>query len=355
MSTEHLHPETLAISTGRPAHRAGEGINIPISLNSTFVANGPINYGRTGNETWQPLEDAISALEEASATLLFSSGMAAITAVFSLLPHGAPIVASHEGYSGTMALLKRYHSEGRLEVRFVDITNTKEVISQLQGAAFLWVESPTNPGLGIAEVEVIIGEAKKRNMGVGFDNTFATPLNQKPLTFGADIVMHSVTKYLAGHSDVILGSLSTKDPALHARLKDARVSYGSIAGPFESWLALRGLRTFPLRFAKAQQSAAILAQKLASHPSVTNVRYPGFGAIVSFEISGNSQSAERVCDGARLITNATSLGGVESTWERRRRWELESHSVPENLIRLSVGCENVDDLWADINTALTKA
>ena len=355
MSNENLHPETLAISSGRPGHEAGEGINIPISLNSTFVAGGPINYGRTGNETWQPLEEAISALEEATSTLLFSSGMAAITAAFSLLPHGAPVVASHEGYSGTMALLKRYHAEGRLEVRFVDITDTKEVIAQLQGAAFLWVESPTNPGLGVAEVSVIIGEAKKRNMGVGFDNTFATPLNQKPLTFGADIVMHSVTKYLAGHSDVILGSLSVKDSALLARLQDARVSYGAIPGPFESWLGLRGIRTFPLRFEQAQKSAAELAKKLAGHNAVTNVRYPGFGAIISFEITGDAVAAERVCDGAAIITNATSLGGVETTWERRRRWALESDSVPENLIRLSVGCEHVEDLWRDIDTALSEA
>jgi cystathionine gamma-synthase len=352
MSHEDLQPETIAISSGRPERSAGEGLNVPISLNSTFVANGEINYGRTGNHTWQPLEEAISALEEASSTLIFSSGMAAITAAFSILPHGAPVVASHEGYSGTMSLLKRYHSEGRLEVRFVDITDTKEVIAQLQGAAFLWVESPTNPGLGVADVSVIIGEAKKRNLGVGFDNTFATPLNQKPLTFGADIVMHSVTKYLAGHSDVILGSLSMKDPALHARLQDARMSFGSIAGPFESWLALRGIRTFPLRFLKAQENAALLVQKLATHQSVTNVRYPGFGAIISFEVKGDAQRAEAVCDAAKLITNATSLGGVETTWERRRRWERESHTVPENLIRLSVGCEHVEDLWRDIQTAL---
>lgn len=355
MAHDDLRPETIAISSGRPPHVAGEGINLPISLNSTFVAGGPINYGRTGNETWHPLEDAISALEEADSTLLFSSGMSAITAVFSLLPHGAPVVASHEGYSGTMSLLKRYHEQGRLEVRFVDITDTKEVISQLQGAAFLWVESPTNPGLGIAEVGVIIGEAKKRNMGVGFDNTFATPLNQKPLTFGADVVMHSVTKYLAGHSDVILGSLSVKDTALYARLLDARISFGAIPGPFEAWLGLRGIRTFPLRFEKAQSNAAALVQKLKGHSSVSNVRYPGFGAIISFEIKGDAAAAERVCDGSSLIVNATSLGGVETTWERRRRWELESHSIPENLIRLSVGCEHADDLWTDIDTALTKA
>ena len=352
MSHENLSPETIAISLGRPERSAGAGLNFPITMNSTYVANGAINYGRTGNQTWEPLEEAISALEEASSTLIFSSGMAAITAAFSILPHGAPIVASHEGYSGTMSLLKRYHSEGRLEVRFVDITDTKEVIAQLQGAAFLWVESPTNPGLGVAEVGVIIGEAKKRNLGVGFDNTFATPLNQKPLTFGADIVMHSVTKYLAGHSDVLLGSLSMKDPALHARLQNARMSFGSIAGPFESWLALRGIRTFPLRFERAQENAAILATRLAAHLSVSNVRYPGFGAIVSFQIEGDAKKAEAVCDAATLITNATSLGGVETTWERRRRWELESHSVPENLIRLSVGCEHVEDLWRDIQSAL---
>ena len=352
MPHEHLHPETIAISAGRPQSEPGVGLNSHISLNSTYRAGGDINYGRFGNETWQDLEIAISALEEADSTLVFASGMAAITAVFSLLPHGAPVVASHEGYSGTMSLLKRYHAEGRLEVRFVDIVDTKEVISQLQGAAFLWVESPTNPGLNVAEVEVIIGEAKKRNLGVGFDNTFATPLNQKPLTFGADIVMHSVAKYFAGHSDVILGSLSVKDPALAVRLLEARTSLGGIAGPFEVWLGLRGLRTFPLRFNRAQESARILAQKLANHASVKNVRYPGFGAIISFQTGESAEDAEAVCNASTLIANATSLGGVETTWERRRRWERESHSVPENLIRLSVGCEHIDDLWNDIDTAL---
>jgi len=244
MPKKYLHPETLAISAGRPQSEAGVGLNSHISLNSTYRAGGEINYGRFGNETWQELEIAISALEEAQSTLVFASGMAAITAVFSLLPHGAPVVASHEGYSGTMSLLKRYHAEGRLDVRFVDITDTKEVISQLQGAAFLWVESPTNPGLDLAEVDVIIGEAKKRGMGVGFDNTFATPLNQKPLTFGADIVMHSVAKYLAGHSDVILGSLSVKDPALYSRLLEARTSLGGIAGPLKYGLAYAAFALF---------------------------------------------------------------------------------------------------------------
>jgi cystathionine gamma-synthase len=165
--------------------------------------------------------------------------------------------------------------------------------------------------------------------------------------------MHSVTKYLAGHSDVILGSLTVKDPALHSRLLEARTLIGSIPGPFEAWLALRGIRTFPLRFNAAQKNAKALVEKLKSHPKVLNVRYPGFGAIISFEFNGTADQTDQVCAATKLITNATSLGGVESTWERRRRWPLESESVPVNLIRLSVGCEHPEDIWADINFALT--
>jgi cystathionine gamma-synthase len=280
--------------------------------------------------------------------------MAAISAVFSLLPHGAPVVASDQGYSGTMALLKKYHEQGRLEVRFVDIANTKDVFEALIGAAFLWIESPTNPGLEIAEMSLIIGEAKKRNMGVAIDNTFATPLNQLPIELGADISMNSVTKYLAGHSDVILGSLTVKDPALHNRLAEARTLLGGIPGPFEAWLALRGIRTFPLRFRAAERNAKELVEKLKSHGKVSRLRYPGFGAIISFEIEGDGAAADKVCDSSQLITNATSLGGVESTWERRRRWPAESESVPENLIRLSVGCEHVEDIWRDIDLALSS-
>ena len=348
------HPETAAITAGRPVAQPGAPMNESISLNSTYAAGGSIGYGRFGNETWSALEDAITALEHGESTLSFSSGMAAISAVFSLLPHGAPVVASDQGYSGTMALLKKYHEQGRLEVRFVDIANTKDVFEALTGAAFLWIESPTNPGLEIAEMSVIIGEAKKRNMGVAVDNTFATPINQLPLQLGADISMNSVTKYLAGHSDVVLGSLTVKDPALHARLIEARNLLGAIPGPFEAWLALRGIRTFPIRFRAAQSNAEALVEKLKEHQAVTKVRYPGFGAIISFEVASDGVGAEIVCNASQLITNATSLGGVESTWERRRRWPLESQSVPENLIRLSVGCEHIDDLWSDIASALTK-
>lgn len=351
---ESMHPETAAISAGRPEAAPGAPLNTGISLNSTFTAGGEIGYGRFGNETWLALEKTITELEHGTSTLSFASGMAAISAVFSLLPHGAPVVASDQGYSGTMALLKKFHEQGRLEVRFVDIAKTKDVFEALIGAAFLWIESPTNPGLEIAEMAVIIGEAKKRNMGVAVDNTFATPLNQLPIELGADISMNSVTKYLAGHSDVILGSLTVKDPALHNRLAEARTLLGGIPGPFEAWLALRGIRTFPLRFRAAEANAKILEARLRGHGKISRVRYPGFGAIISFEIVGDGASADTVCEASQLITNATSLGGVESTWERRRRWPAESESVPENLIRLSVGCEHVDDIWRDIELALSS-
>ena len=348
-----FHPETSAITAGRPEVAPDASLNPPIVFSSTYHAGGPIGYGRYGNESWSALESAISELEGGQ-TLSFSSGMAAISAVFSILPIGAPVVASNQGYSGTMGLLNQHQASGRLEVRFVDITNTEEVIGAIKGAALLWLESPTNPCLDIADLAALISAAKKQNIGVGVDNTFATPLVQKPLSMGADIVMHSVTKFLAGHSDVVLGSLSIADPALYKRLEESRRFNGAIPGPFEAWLALRGIRTFPVRFRAAEANAKTLVTRLQSHAKITKVRYPGFGAVISFEIDGNAEKAEKVCESSRLIAHATSLGGVESMWERRRRWALESPSVPEQLIRLSVGCEHVDDIWQDIEQALAS-
>ena len=345
------HPETTAITAGRPDVAPDAALNPPVVLTATFHAGGEIGYGRYGNQTWSALEEAIGALE-GGPTLIFSSGMAAISAVFSILPVGAPIVASNQGYSGVMTLLNSFHESGRLEVRFVDIVNTQSVIDAMKGAALVWLESPTNPGLDVADLVTLIAAAKKLGIGVGVDNTFATPLVQTPLAMGADIVMHSVTKFLSGHSDVLMGSLSTNDSALFNRLKDSRSFNGSIPGPFETWLALRGLRTFPLRFNKSQENAKALVEKLGVHPKISRVRYPGFGAIISFEVDGTGEQAQKVCESSTLITHATSLGGVESLWERRRRWPMESLSVPEQLIRLSVGCEHIDDIWDDIDRAL---
>jgi cystathionine gamma-synthase len=347
-----LHPETSAITAGRPDATPDAPLNPPIILSSTYHAGGPVGYGRYGNESWSALEAAIGELEGGK-TVSFSSGMAAVSAVFSILPIGAPVVASNQGYSGVMGLLNQLHSTGRLEVRFVEITNTSEVIAAMKGAALVWLESPTNPCLDVADLPALITEAKKLGIGVAVDNTFATPLVQKPLTMGADIVMHSVTKFLAGHSDVVLGSLSTSDDGLYKRLEESRRFNGSVPGPFEAWLAVRGIRSFPIRFRAAEKNAQELVVRLSQHPKITKVRYPDFGAVISFEVDGTAEAAQKVCESSQLITHATSLGGIESLWERRRRWAGESPSVPEQLIRLSVGCEHVDDLWADIQQALT--
>ena len=363
-------PETIAITAGRPEVGPDSLLNQPISLNSTFVAGGAIGYGRYGNETWTALEVAIAALEGGK-TLTYSSGMAAVTAVFSTLPVGAKVVASNQGYSGVMTLLGNLSAAKKLNPKFVSIADTAEVIAALDGADLLWIESPTNPSLDVADMPTLIKEAKSRDITVAVDNTFATALTQQPLLMGADIVMNSVTKYLAGHSDVVLGSLSTNNPELFKVVEDARKFNGSIPGPFEAWLALRGIRTFPLRFQRASENALEIAKRLSAHPLVTRVRYPGlptdpqhakakafmkgFGAIVSFEYDGDGAATDKVCESSKIVTFATSLGGVESLWERRRRWPIESASVPESLIRLSLGCEDVDDLWADIDAALHAA
>ena len=365
-----LATESKVVAAGRPAKQPDGALNPPIALNSTFHEGGPIGYGRYGNETWSALEDAISILEGGK-TLLFSSGMAAISAVFSLLPEGSVVVTANNGYQGTTTLLKKLHESEKLKVRFVNLANTDETVAAIPGAQMLYLESPLNPLLEIIDLPKLIAAGKAAGCGVAVDNTLATPLLQNPLALGADIVIHSVTKYLSGHSDLILGSLSTNDSALYNRLEQSRRYGGAIAGPFEAWIALRGVRTLALRMQRSQENALELATRLSKDGRVAKVRYPGlptdayhqmaksfmkgFGAMISFDVNGTVDQVDLMCNSSRLITNATSLGGVESIWERRRRWATESASVPENLIRFSVGIENVDDLWADIEHAFTAA
>ena len=374
MTNQHnwdsLHTETKVVAAGRPAKKPDGPLNPPISLNSTFHEGGPIGYGRYGNESWSALEEAISSLEGGQ-TLIYGSGMAAISCVFSLLPHGAVITASHHGYQGTTTMLKQMHESGRLTVRFVDLADTEATLAQIPGTQMLYLESPINPGIEVVDLPKLIAAGKAAGCGVAVDNTLASPMVQNPLAMGADIVIHSVTKYLSGHSDLLLGSTSTNDPALNVRLEQARRYGGAIAGPFEAWLALRGIRTFSLRMKKSQENAMNLAQRLVKHPAISKVRYPGlvtdpfheraksfmkgFGAVVSFEVKATVEQIDLMCNSSKLITNATSLGGVESLWERRRRWKTESETIPENLIRFSVGIENADDLWADIQSAMAAA
>ena len=374
MNQEHdwkkLSLETKVVAAGRPTKESDGDLNPPIALNSTFHAGGPIGYGRYGNETWSALEEAISILEGGK-TLIFSSGMGAISSVFSLLPEGSVIVAAHNGYQGTTTMLKKMNEIERLKVRFVDLADTDAVLAAIPGAAMIYLESPTNPAIEVVDLPKIISASKASGCGVAVDNTLATPLVQNPLALGADISIHSVTKYLSGHSDIILGSVSTNDQALYGRLEQARRYGGAIAGPFEVWLALRGLRTFALRMQRSQENAMNLATRLSKDPRISKVRYPGletdpyharaksfmkgFGAMISFEVKATADQIDLMCDSSKLITNATSLGGVESIWERRRRWATESQTIPENLIRFSVGIENADDLWADIESAFAAA
>lgn len=374
MTNQHnwdsLHTETKVVAAGRPAKKPDGALNPPISLNSTLHEGGPIGYGRYGNESWSALEEAISTLEGGQ-TLIYGSGMAAISCVFSLLPHGAVIIASHHGYQGTTVMLKQMHESGRLTVRFADLADTEATLAQIPGSQMLYLESPINPGIEVVDLPKLIAAGKAAGCGVAVDNTLASPMVQNPLAMGADIAIHSVTKYLSGHSDLLLGSTSTNDPALNVRLEQARRYGGAIAGPFEAWLALRGLRTFSLRMKKSQENAMDLAQRLEKHPAISRVRYPGltsdpfheraksfmkgFGAVVSFEVKASVEQIDLMCNSAKLITNATSLGGVESLWERRRRWKTESETIPVNLIRFSVGIENADDLWADIQSAMAAA
>ena len=365
-----LATESQVVAAGRPEKKPDGALNPAIALNSTFHEGGPIGYGRYGNEAWSALEEAISVLEGGK-TLIFSSGMAAISSVFSLLPQGAIIVAAENGYQGTTTMLKKMHEAKKLEVRFVNLPNTDEVLKALPGAQMLYLESPTNPAIEVVDLPVVIAAGKKAGSIVVVDSTLATPMVQNPLALGSDIALHSVTKYLSGHSDILLGCVVTNDESIFERVEQARRYGGAIPGPFEAWIALRGLRTFALRMQRSQENAMELAKRLEKDPRVLKVRYPGlasdpyheraksfmkgFGAMISFEVKADIAQIDKMCNSSSLITNATSLGGVESIWERRRRWATESHTIPENLIRFSVGIENVDDLWSDIQSCFLAA
>ena len=371
-----LSPETLVVAAGRPVPEQDAAVNPPIVLTSTYRGTGPASpadrvYGRYSNPTWDPFEDALGELEACTLpALLFSSGLAAIAAALSLVPPGGVLVMPRHSYAGSLALAAEQAGAGRFSLRTVDIADTGAALAALQGADLLWIESPTNPMLEVAEIAVLADAAHAAGALVVADNTFATPMATRPLELGADVVVHSVTKFLSGHSDVVLGAAVTADEQLRGRLAAYRTLHGAVAGPFEAWLALRGLRTLALRMQRSQESAGELARRLSRHPAVSAVRYPGlpsdpgheraaaqmsgFGAIVCIEVAAGAAAAEAVTEAVRLWLPATSLGGVESLIERRRRQPGEPKTVPENLLRLSVGIENVEDLWADLDQALAR-
>lgn len=380
-SFHSLHPDSVVVAVGRPARQHDAPVNPPIVLSSTYIGAGVSGegdraYGRYSNPSWDPMEEAISTLEGASEpALLFSSGLAAVAAALSLIPAGGVLVMPTHSYQGALVMAHELANKGLFTLRLVEIADTDQVIAALTGsgekaADMLWVETPTNPMLEVADFKVIARSANAIGAIVVADNTFCTPLVAQPLELGADVVLHSVTKYLSGHSDVILGALATSDSGLRERLHHHRSIHGGIAGPFEAWLALRGLRTLALRMERSQASAMELAQRLDKNDAVERVLFPGlesdpgheraqaqmkgFGAVLCIEIKGGAEAATKVVEALELWTPATSLGGVESLIERRRRHENEPESVPENLLRLSVGIESVEDLWADLAQALAS-
>jgi cystathionine gamma-synthase len=300
---------------------------------------GDFYYQRYGHPTGAAAEQALGELDGGEA-LLFSSGTGASTAVvLALLQPGQTIALAEGAYFGTSVLFGELSRWGLEHVEF-DQTGPPP-----DGVDFVWLEAPSNPFLTVPNFEA----AAAHPAPVLVDATAATPIHLRPLEHGADLVLHSATKYLSGHSDVLLGAVVCKDPEKAARLKEFRTRTGIVAAPDPAWLLLRGLKTLEARVRRQTETARELARRLEAHPAVDTVRYPGFGGLLSFDVAAGARKVET---STQLIKNATSLGGVESTMESRRRWEGDR--VPENLLRLSVGLEDVDALWADLEQALER-
>lgn len=365
---------TTAVTAGRPPG-PGATLNTPPVFASTFRDGGETGYGRHDNPTWQALETSIAALEGGSGAVAFGSGQAATAAVLAGLPVGSRVVGPAVGYLGTRGLLGELSAGGALDVELVDVTDTDAVRAALAGprrADLLWLESPTNPLLEIADLPALCAAARSAAAVTVVDNTIATPLRQRPLELGADLVVHSATKFIGGHSDLLLGLVVATDPQRVDALRARRTGTGAVPGVSEAYLALRGLRTLDVRLTRAEATAAELARRLSAHPLVDRVRYPGLagglsadrlaaqtdgpGAVLAFEVGGADGRAagERVLAALQLIVAATSFGGVETTLDLRIRWAGEDPGRP-GLLRLSAGLEDVEDLWEDLDTSLRAA
>lgn len=370
MDHPDLHPDTVAVTAGRPSRTPGAPLNAPIVPASTYHAEGDLEYGRDGNWGWEAFENALGSLEGGEA-VAFASGMAAVTAIFDELPAGAVVVAQRGPYWGVADQLRERRDRGALELRELETMTPATLAAVVDGATLVWAETPSNPGLDIVDIAGVSAVAKRHGALLAVDNTFATPMLQNPIALGADLAMHSATKFIGGHSDLLLGAAVAADPAWADKLRERRARSGATPGALEVFLALRGLRSLPVRLERAQATAAELARRLAAHPSVTRVRYPGRsegdeaaivasqmrggGAMISFETIGSADDAQAVCDGCALIVSATSLGGAESSMERRSRYASEvANGTPATLIRFSVGLEHVDDLWRDLEQALGR-
>jgi len=364
-----LHQDSWLVSAGR-GHDVGAPLNVPLVPASNFRLGGRREYARDdGTPTWESLEEIVGALEGGTA-VAFASGMAAIASVLDQLEQGALVVLPDDCYQGVVGLVESGRSKGRWRVARLAVTDTPGWIAACRDADLVWIESPSNPLLVVADVEAICAAPRKPGGLLVVDNTFATPLNQRPLALGADISVQSATKFIGGHSDLLCGVATARDPALRHALKKTRELAGATPGSLEAFLAIRGVRTLALRLERAQHTAMTLASWLESHSQVQLTRYPGlpshpthaiakrqlrgFGTIVSFDVRGGAAAADEVCATVRLVQHATSLGAVESTIERRAAIPGQDH-LPPSLLRLSVGIEHADDLKADLAQALEPA
>jgi len=374
--------ETKAIHTGQePDPRTG-AVNVPIYQTSTYRQDAigrhrGYEYSRTGNPTRTALEQAMAALEGGLYGLAFASGVAATDAVVNLLKAGDHIVSGDDIYGGTFRLFERVYKKWGIETTYVDVTDVKAFREAIrENTRLLWIETPTNPLLKLSDIAALSAIAKKKSIPLAVDNTFATPFFQRPLHLGADIVVHSTTKYLAGHSDIIGGAVVTSNEKIYNDLKFHQNSAGAVPGPMDCYLALRGIKTLSVRMREHERNAKYLAEYLEHHPKIERIYYPGlqshpqhdlaakqmsgFGGMISIEIKGGFPAVELFVSKLKLFLLAESLGGVESlvaypptmTHGSFSAQEREKRGIKNNLLRLSVGIEHPEDLREDLEQAL---
>jgi cystathionine gamma-synthase len=368
--------ETLAVHAGHPIDPATGAVASPIYLSTTFErqADGSYpqgyNYIRDNNPNRDALETCVSELEGGVAAAAFSSGSAATMSVFQALSPGNHVIAPLDAYSGTSSLLREIFALWNLSATFVDMTSPTDVQQAIQpNTKLIWIETPSNPMLKITDIGKISDIAHHSGAICVCDNTWATPIGQSPLKYGADLVVHSTTKYLGGHSDVLGGVAITKvEDDFFNKIRKIQKTGGAVASPFDCWLILRGIQTLPYRMRAHSDNALKVATFLSEHPKVEAVHYPGlkqhpgheiaasqmslFGGMLSFQLKGGREMAFAVAAKVKIFTRATSLGGVESLIEHRASIEGAGTKTPENLLRMSVGLEHADDLIEDLAQAL---
>lgn len=374
-----MHDETLGVHAGRSVDPATGAITIPLHLSTTFErdAGGEYSrgyiYSREGNPVRNALEGCIAELERGSEAIAFPSGMAAAFAVLQALRPGDRVVVARDTYFGVRELLIDYFPQWGVEAVFVDVNEPGALRSACTPSTrMVWIETPSNPLLEVIDIEAAAKAAHDAGALLVCENTFATPIVQRPFAHGADAIVHSVTKYLSGHSDVLAGAVVFKEPSdFKRRVRTFQSNAGSTIDPFSAWLTLRGVQTLAIRMRAHCDNALAVARFLDDHPAVTRVHYPGleshpghavakkqmrgFGGMLSFELRGGRAEAFAMLAGLKLVARATSLGGTHSLIEHRASIEGAHTRAPESLVRLSVGIEHPDDIVADLRQALETA